>query len=688
MPVLIAVFLLSAAVSPPPDDDDDKPQSVRPPITAPRPDNAETKPRRQNVAPPAADADDDKPKTGTTLQASQHDADDDDDQEGRVQPNTAVVVTAHRLDAARTQIDAGLGATVYSLNNDTIEDRPGGETGSIADILVQSPGVTVVGENVMIRGSKDIQVRVNNVIIPEAISDPADHLSARLAQSTRVLTGTLPAQFGFVPAGVISLTTKNGLYQHGGELELYGASDAFIEPAVEWAGSALDTSMFGSVSLEADRTDVADLNGTRTRDHRREIGGMAFADHILGPSDRVSLIVGGDDERHRFGQTSLPAGTQQSADAYGVATYQHSAEDFTLQGSLFVGGGTDHGLFVERTREHRTTFGTQIDTSYNIGAVHVLKAGLLASHATADEHDLGGTKFADQRNSVGVYGQDEWKLSSTLTFNPGLRLDWLRGLGNRATLEPRASFVWALSNGLSAHIGYARYANAAALGEDQATIRLPDERDDYFDGGVQYRIGVLTLGADAYARNTRNFLDHHQKIGSSVAQSFAFRAARFRGLELSATYSTHPVSAWLNLSVSKARGHRIIDEAGIFSAASLAAASLHWVALSSDRPVTASAGVTWRRQKLAFSATVDASSGAVRSPALAEPNGAREGAYATVGLSAIYHAGRSNLRRDFRVDLTNLTNTHYRVNDATNLEGGWSRWGRGRAITLGFEQGF
>jgi hypothetical protein len=43
---------------------------------------------------------------------------------------------------------------------------------------------------------------------------------------------------------------------------------------------------------------------------------------------------------------------------------------------------------------------------------------------------------------------------------------------------------------------------------------------------------------------------------------------------------------------------------------------------------------------------------------------------------------------DFRVDLTNATNARYRLNDATNLEGGWTRWGQERAITLGIEQGF
>lgn len=680
MIVLIAGLLLNAAVSPPPDDDDDRLQRARPSVSVPKADKDDVEKDRR------IGDDNDEPKAGPSSVTGLPKADEDDD-EGKTQPQTAVVVTARRLDAARTQIDAGLGSTVYSLNNDTIEDRPGGETGSVADILTQSPGTSYSGDALTVRGSKNLQIRINNVIVPEAISDPADHLSARLAQTTRVMTGTLPAQFGFVPAGVVSITTKNGLYAHGGEAELYGGTDGYFEPAVEWAGSALNTSLFGSVSLEGDRTNVADLVGNPTHDRRREMGGLAFADHILGPNDRLSFILGGDLERHHFGPTGLPSGKQQTTDGYAVGTYQHSLGDMTVQGSLFLGTGTDQATFAERTREHRTTLGSQIDASYNAGSSHVLRAGLLASHSASDELDPAGRSVRDDRNALGLYVQDEWKLSSALTFNPGVRIDWLGGHSSLAAVEPRASFVWTVVEGLTAHAGYARYASIAPLGEDERGI-LPEERDDYLDAGVQYRVGVLTIGADAYLRKTHNLIDAYQAIGSAVAQSFTFRRANFRGIELSATYSTHPLSVWANVSFSRARARFITDDANLFAPSTVAVSAAQWIALTSERPVTASGGVTWRSRKIALSAMFGASSGAVGTSSLTSPNGAREKAYGTVGLSAVYHMGTSKSRRDFRIDLTNLTNVRYLTRDAKNLEGGWTRWGRGRAITFGFEQGF
>ncbi|MGN6848656.1 MAG: hypothetical protein ACTHJK_04125 [Sphingomicrobium sp.] len=71
-----------------------------------------------------------------------------------------------------------------------------------------------------------------------------------------------------------------------------------------------------------------------------------------------------------------------------------------------------------------------------------------------------------------------------------------------------------------------------------------------------------------------------------------------------------------------------------------------------------------------------------------DPNGARHPAYAVFGLAAVYHARIAKRPADLRLDLTNLTNVRYATSDATNLEGGWTRWGRRRAITIGIEQGF
>lgn len=608
-------------------------------------------------------------------------ADENDGDSERAQPNSTIVVTAKRLDAARTQIDAGLGATVYSLNNDTIENRPGGETGSVASILTQAPGANLAGSGLAIRGSHAIQVRINDVILPEAIPDPADQLSSRLAETTHLVTGTLPAQFGFAPGGVISVTTKNGLYQNGGQAELFVGSGGMIEPAIEWSGSAANTSLFVTGSAERSRSRVGDRSGLIASDRRREGEGLLFADHVLGPTDRISLIIGGAIERHRIGPTSLPAGTEQTRDGYAVGVYQHHSGPFTLQGALSMAGAVDRADFVFADSERRSSRGLQVDSGYQVGA-HRLGAGLLVTGESARD----GAAMSRSRTSLGAYIQDQWSLTTELTLDAGVRADWLGASRSGAEIEPRAALVWQSGGGFSAHAGYSRFAAAAPVGET-GSLDLPIERDDYFGAGVQQKTGGWTLGLDAYARSVRNLIGEKRIVGTAGARAFSFARARIRGIELSATYARGPVTGWANLNLSKSRARSIIAGRELFSQAELDGAS-SWVPLATDRPVTASGGVTWHRGRLSLSGDVLAGSGAVRTSNPYDPNGARAPAFVTFGLAAVYHARFGGRPADIRLDLTNLADVRYVTNDSNNLEGGWTRFAQGRAILIGIEQAF
>jgi hypothetical protein len=61
--------------------------------------------------------------------------------------------SAGRLDQARAEIAPPLGATTYTLDRRRLHDQPGGENRSLAETLLQLPGVTL-GPNgqVQVRG--------------------------------------------------------------------------------------------------------------------------------------------------------------------------------------------------------------------------------------------------------------------------------------------------------------------------------------------------------------------------------------------------------------------------------------------------------------------------------------------------------------------------------------------------------
>src|SRR5439155_18339089 len=116
--------------------------------------------------------------------------------------------------------------------------------------------------------------------------------------------------------------------------------------------------------------------------------------------------------------------------------------------------------------------------------------------------------------------------------------------------------------------------------------RLPNERDDYVDAGIQRKLGGLTLAADAYWRSARNYIAQRQTIGSAVPSAFAFARARINGVELSATYADRSITAWANFALASAKARTIIAEPGLFAPATFAAASIRFVPLGSERPAT------------------------------------------------------------------------------------------------------
>jgi len=224
------------------DDDDARPA---PASVQPAPKEGEARAAQPAPAPPAVEtraaaAGQARPAAQPTIipapKAPEADGDDDDDDEMRPSGASAeVVVTARRLDAARASVEPSLGASTYSISNNTFENRPLGESTNIARILLQAPGVAQAGSGqISVRGSSTgVQYRINNVILPDGVADLGERLSPRLADRVDLLTGALPAQYGLQVGGVVNITTKNGAFGTSGQLEATGGSHGQFEPAFE-----------------------------------------------------------------------------------------------------------------------------------------------------------------------------------------------------------------------------------------------------------------------------------------------------------------------------------------------------------------------------------------------------------------------------------------------------------------------
>ena len=160
----------------------------------------------------------------------------------------AVQVNA-KLNAARDQIQPGLGASVYTMDQAALQALPGGENASLNEVILQAPGVAQDSFGQLhVRGEHNgLQFRLNGVILPEGLSVFSQALSPRLAGKVALITGALPAQYGLRTAGIVDISTKTS-FDNSGTVSLYGGSHQDIEPSVEYGFSQGPWNGFVSLS--------------------------------------------------------------------------------------------------------------------------------------------------------------------------------------------------------------------------------------------------------------------------------------------------------------------------------------------------------------------------------------------------------------------------------------------------------
>jgi hypothetical protein len=120
-----------------------------------------------------------------------------------------VTVNAQRLDRARNGLLPEVGSSVYRITQADINALPQGENTPLNQVLLQAPGVAndSYGQ-VHVRGDHaDLQYRINGIVIPEPITGFGQSFDTRIIDQVNLVTGALPAQYGYRTAGIVDIRT-------------------------------------------------------------------------------------------------------------------------------------------------------------------------------------------------------------------------------------------------------------------------------------------------------------------------------------------------------------------------------------------------------------------------------------------------------------------------------------------------
>jgi outer membrane receptor protein involved in Fe transport len=426
-------------------------------------------------------------------------------------------VVSKRLDAARQEIQPSLGATTYSFSPQALTDVPQGEDAPLNQVLLQAPGVAQDSfGQIHLRGEHaNVQFRINGVELPEGLSVFGQAIESRFARSMSLITGALPAQYGFETAGVVDIQTKTGLTNPGLVTTMYGGSWNWLEPSVDYGGHSGPIDYF--VTIDGLRNDRGIENPTASwtaqHDTTNQFHGLAYVSGIIDADTRISLILGGFDGSYQIptnpgqatlqnpGPPSFPLTVngvsnfnsaslnenQYESTGFAILSLQKHIDTIDVQTSLFnrtsslrftpdwTGDLLFNGISEQAAREDIAT-GVQTDASWKVSDTHTLRFGFLAQteHATATTAanvlpvDANGNQTSDQPVNVtdnenntgilyGLYAQDEWRVLPKLTFNLGLRFDAVEAFTHESQVSPRANLVWKPLTGTTVHVGYSRY---------------------------------------------------------------------------------------------------------------------------------------------------------------------------------------------------------------------------------------
>src|SRR5436309_3258007 len=254
-----------------------------------------------------------------------------------------VVVQSQELDISREAIVPSLGATRYTVGPDRLDSQGQGENAPFNQTILRFPAVTQDSFGQLhVRGEHaNLQYRIDDVLLPESIPGFGQELETRFADSVSLVTGALPAQFGFRTTGVIDIHTKNGAVFQQGEASLYVGSFDTIKESLEYGAVSGNLSYFGTESYLHDGMGIE--NPTRSsdpiHDDTDQYKLFGYFSYVIDDTSRLVLLISGNHSDFQIPNTPgltpvYTVGTRSTFDsakldenqsedsAYEILTYQ------------------------------------------------------------------------------------------------------------------------------------------------------------------------------------------------------------------------------------------------------------------------------------------------------------------------------------------------------------------------------
>jgi outer membrane receptor protein involved in Fe transport len=432
-------------------------------------------------------------------------------------------VTAQRLMQARNALSPKTGGSEYEISENDINSLPQGQETPLNQVLLQAPGVANDSFGQLhVRGDHaNIQYRIDGITLPEGITGFGQTLDTRFAQSVDLLTGAMPAQYGYREAGVVEIQTKS-VFENGGRIDMYGGSNSTVEPSIQLGGSSGKLNYYFTGSYMHDDLGIENPTPSQNAIHDQtdQFKGFGYGSYLINPTTKLSVMFGSYDgffqvpNRRQSPEATMPIGAantplgvealaqlgtpgfdsttlnerEYETNYYGIVALQSSVgSDIDYQIAYFIRdttidftpdyiGDLVYDGVASKLHLGALSNGMQADGSYHLSDSHTIRGGFFGFTENVESDntssvfptDASGDINGPPRNIVdnnqkngntygALYLQDEWKATGKLTVNYGLRADELDAFVQAGQLSPRLGLVYKATDDTTLHAAYARY---------------------------------------------------------------------------------------------------------------------------------------------------------------------------------------------------------------------------------------
>jgi outer membrane receptor protein involved in Fe transport len=462
------------------------------------------------------------------------------------------------------------------VSRSEIAQTPGADrTNSMSMITDYVPGAAMVHDQLHVRGGHQVTWAIDGVPVPNTniATNVGPQFDPKNIDYMEVQRGSFSAESGDRTYGVFNVVTRSGFERsRQGELVTSYGSENTTDNQLSF-GDHTDRSAY-YFSINGNRTDHGLETPTTDNLHNQAAGGGAFTSLIFNATPKDQLRFVGS-ARADFFQVPNDPGQQAAGirdrereqDIFGNLSWIHTfgpgviftlAPSYHFNRAAFEGLGDADERLVTQDNRASSYLGGQAQVSIVQGR-HNASVGFygFAQHdntlfgltGTNDNGDTVNAQPPRQKvsgNLEAIWVQDQYKASSWLSLNAGVRITRFSGLVTETAGSPRLGIAiqiphlhWVLRG---AYSGYYQappldtistdVLNAAS--PDQGFLPLRGERDEQHEIGLTIPFRGWVVDLDNFRTGAHNFFDHDALGNSSLFIPLTIQSVRVVGYEATA----------------------------------------------------------------------------------------------------------------------------------------------------------